>query len=751
LTELIDITVGSIELKHRDTKSILAWMLAAERPLLVGEMKQLMEIDMSTGTSSPRTTRIEEDITHTCGPLIDIRDGFVRFRTSAIKQNLLARATYVTDFKNTGAFPFHIKEAHYDLTIRCLAYVKIRMFYFVVLPKFLPTHANVDFTLDVTRPTQPTLQPLNDYELDELFNSYDLLQYAARYWALHFQSSPMHELTIQQKITTGFKNCFPSSTLLAVIEGSTYQYQYSINETMDFFRLTLSIRRLVLGDDSEPALQTILNLARTRQLVLKPTEINEYYYDAWGLATTLSITIIATTCAHKYIENTSSSTITKNTDLVIHRTQLLQYIIQIKRESKKPTKDIIIYMEMLVTLYITIDETEKAARYSREIYEMNVTIYGRTAPETLRSYERLATIVQKSTKTEEIHEITRGDYEEATRTLSVTDQKRISLTWSMIEYYERQKDYHKVEELLLGFWQSLAHTRYAKDAAIQERKIDVALRYVEFLKQQRRTVEAENILRGIWTDLEQHNHHSSAMASRSKQVGNQLQSLGSLTAARLVFASLWAYYVRSGKQTSSEATSVNNALTQITRESITDSRTETTYEVHTLRQIFETTFVTTTTKQIDITTVKTAWTLVETYYQRQEWSEVVKVARVMIGRLWKAFTSDDLNTSLPTTYHTETMDLLNRLSIAYLKLRQLDQAENVYRRIFYAVKATPNSPDDLLLSTSKTLISFYEVHSTIEKTIVIYKDLSLELQNRHGKTNPLTIKTIYTLGDISRQ
>ena len=154
---------------------------------------------------------------------------------------------------------------------------------------------------------------------------------------------------------------------------------------------------------------------------------------------------------------------------------------------------------------------------------------------------------------------------------------------------------------------------------------------------------------------------------------------------------------------------------------------------------------------VDTITIKTAWRLVETYHQRQEWSEVIKVATVTISRLWPAFTSNDLNAPLPSTYQTETLGLLNRLAIAYLKLQQLDQVEVVYRRIFYAVRFTPNLPDDLLLSTSKTLISFYELHSMIEKTIVVYKDLSLELQKRHGKTNSLTIKTLYTLGDISKQ
>ncbi|KAN0098801.1 hypothetical protein V8E51_014464 [Hyaloscypha variabilis] len=728
LTELIDITVSTVDLKHRDTKSILAWMLAAERPLLVVEIKQLIEIDTSSCTSSPRTTQIEDDIFHALGPLIDIRDGFVRFRNSSIKQNLLTRAVSVTDFKNTGAFPFHIKEAHYDLTIRSLAYCKIH----------------------VNRQTQPTLQPLNDYELDELFNSYHLLQYAARYWAFHFQSSPMHEPTVQHKITAGFKACFPASTLLPVLEGSIYQYQYSINETIDFYLLTLSIRRLVFGNSSESVLQTLLNLARTKNLILKSTEINEYFYESWKLATTLRITTIATTCAHRYLEITSSTVTTKSTEVTHRREELLLYVIQTTRESKKSTKEILIYMELLVTLYISIGETEKAAQYSRQIYEINVSIYGRTASETLRSYERLMTTVQKSTKAEEIHEITKTSYVEAIRSLSVTDQKRTSLTWQMIEYYEKQKDYHRLEEILLSFWQSLSSTQYIKDTAVQERKVDVALRYVEFLKQQKRTIEAEALLIGLWTDLDRHNHQSTGMVTRSKQVGDQLQIIGSLAAARKVFASLWAYYVKSGKQTSSEATSVNSALTQTTKET-TESYSETTYDVITLREIFETTFVRSTTKQVTITTVKTAWTLVETYYQRQEWHEVVKVAHVTITQLWPSFTSTDVNVALVSTYQTELLQLLDRLAIAYLKLRQLDHTENVYRRIFYAVKATPNSPDDLLLSTFKTLSGFYELHSMIQKTVIIYRDLALELQKRHGKTSPLTIKTLYTLGDLSRQ
>jgi tetratricopeptide (TPR) repeat protein len=263
---------------------------------------------------------------------------------------------------------------------------------------------------------------LNHFGLDELFNSYEFLQYSARYWSSHFEASPMHEPATKHKITASFKTCFPDSTLLALLEGSTYQFQFPVVNTLNHYLLVLSVRRAILGETSEAVLQTLLNIARTKQVTLKSTEINEFYYEAWKLAISLKLTTIATTCAHKYIAITSSVTVTKDTEITTRRIELLQYIITIQRETRQE-RQIIIYLELLATIYITIGETEKATLYYQEIYELNIRIYGRTAPETRRSYQSLTMTVQKSTKTEEIYEITRKDYDEAIHTLSATDEK----------------------------------------------------------------------------------------------------------------------------------------------------------------------------------------------------------------------------------------------------------------------------------------------------------------------------------------
>lgn len=555
----------------------------------------------------------------------------------------------------------------------------------------------------------------------------------------------MYEPPTEHKITASFKTCFPDSTLLALIEGSCYQFQFQITDALNHYLLSLSVRDSILGESSESVLQALLNLTRTRQVMLKPTEINEYYYEAWRLARSLNLTTIATSCAHKYIDLSSSITTAKEAESTSRRIELLQYIITIQRETGVHEREIVIYLEQLATLYITIGETEKAATYYQEIYELKVRIFGRTAPETRRAYESLTSTVQKSTKSVEIHEITRKDYDEAIYTLPVTDPKRISLTWSMIEFYEKQRDSRLLEETLVTLWQSLTRAN-TKDTKVQEGKIDVALRYVELLKLQNRTIEAENILRTIWIDLEQEGE-SITTISRAKTIGDQLQSVGAVDTARSVFSRLWAYYVKIGKQSSAEASSVSSALAQVTQE----TTTETSYEVTTLIEIFETTLVTATTKTINATTVKNAITLMDTYYDQKKWSEVIRVGTITLGKLWPEFNSKEPRTPLPSKYYAEVIEITHHLSFSYLKLRKFESAETIYRRFFYAVVATPNSSDDLLASASQQLLNFYHSHAMTEKTIVIYKDLYEEIWKRHSKTNYLAINTLYTLGDVSLQ
>ncbi|CAM6005189.1 unnamed protein product [Sphagnum balticum] len=67
-------------------------------------------------------------------------------------------------------------------------------------------------------------------------------------------------------------------------------------------------------------------------------------------------------------------------------------------------------------------------QYQRETHELTVEIYGRDSKEAIRTREFLVSTVQKTSKTEEIQEITESNYEDSIRALDVTDEKSQKLT-----------------------------------------------------------------------------------------------------------------------------------------------------------------------------------------------------------------------------------------------------------------------------------------------------------------------------------
>ncbi|CAD6445073.1 c42f2e4b-2fcf-4437-ac29-47625158b686 [Sclerotinia trifoliorum] len=723
LGQLLDIIVSSIDLRDGDTKSILAWLLASERPLLISEVKQLLEIDTGSFQHVQRATRIEDDITTAIGPLIKMDDGFVRFSHDLVKQNITQRSMSIVDFKNTGAFPFHIKEAHYDLALRSLAYVKATL---------------------TRRSAQLTFTNMSEEDLDELFQKYEFIQYASRYWIVHFATSPMNEGT-QQKLTPAFKTCFADSVLMSLFEGSCWEYQFPLQDALSKLQLALSIRKLVLGETSASVLQTLLNIARLGHI---GTSSNvEHYYDAWKLAEALHVSSIAFKCAQQYIERTSSITITKMSEVLVRKTELLEYIIKVQRSTDSVSQETITYAESLIQIYVSTHETSKVSEWQKYAYELNVTVYGKSASQTIKSWEIISRSSTEITKMEQHTSTLEQEYEISVRKMSAADSKRLELSWAMIEKYEKEKNTVKTEEILINLWQSLTSLTHIYDVSIQEKKIEVALRYVEFLRREQRIVEAEIILRGIHIDLEHIDIQSTTLIKHTKLVGDQLQSIGSVAAARLVFSNLWEYYVRTGRQESTEAKSVSKSLTQISETKIE----ETTWDVTTVREVFERTIVNKTTKTIDTTTIRQATSLCSTYYLEQRWSEITQVTNSTLLRIWPSFSGTNFNVSLPTNFTAETLDLLNRLAFAHFKLRQLDLVEVTYRKIFYAVIATTETSDELLESASKKLINFYESHSMTAKLIIIYRDLHHEIEKRHGKTHTWTIKTLYLLGDLSMQ
>lgn len=720
LKEVINRLVATVDLTTKDSRSVLAWVLAAQRPLLLSEIKKLFEIDFTTMTHSQRFTDIEEDVRHACGGLIDISDGIVRFRSLAIRHHLSDLAASAPDFNNSkdAKFPFHTQEANYDLCLRSLAYVKL------VLDR--------QFHISTT--------PLTYNQVIELFDEYVFLEYASRYWLTHFSNSPMYEPSGKHKLTSGFKASFPNSVAHALIEGTCVPSQYALTEVYQLLQLSLNLRKTVLGESNEVVLQSLINVATIRQhLTLEET--NNYFYQAWKLSKSIlsydsEITI---TCAQNFIDSITTFTM-KSTEVE----EVLQYIVDIRKQTYGVSHTTTIsYTRRLAEYYTVVKEETKAATLYREIYEIMVSRHGHHHSETEEIYRRLKTV----SKQEDIQKITQEQHTSVEKNVSVLDARRVTSTLDMVQHYEKEQDYAKAEETLVNYWREISEvSRTTKDVKVQEQQVDATFQYVEFLRRQKRTEEATTILNGLYLELEKNTTFTQSKISWIQRIGSHMKDLGAVASARSVYSSLWSYYRSSGQQNTQEAQSVAHSLTETATSSVTTSTsTETQEEI--LREILETTTMTSTTT-VDTTTVKTCQQLITLYSRQEKHEAIVEVCRDILQRMWPTVLTGQKDVKLPSQYTTESVEIANQLARSYFILHFVDEASQIYQSIFQGFRSSPKQHTKELVTSARTLITHYQNIYRHTDALATYQALYDALVEVYGVSHQQTIDVAYEKADL---
>lgn len=715
--DLIDRLVATVDLADKDTRAILAWMLAAQRPLLLDEVKQLLQVDCSAVQINERFNDVEDDVRRACGGLISIADGILRFKSLAIRQHLLDKAVSVKDFTNSSknAFPFHIAEASYDLCLRTIAYIKL------VLDRSYPI----------------TVEFLTPEQLIEVFSEHSFLEYSIRYSLTHFRNSPMHQYPKEHKLTGTFKSVLPDSISHARLEGTCLRSQYDLHESCDLLLLGVKLRRMVFGEDSQSVLQTTINLAMTRQRLLNQ-DYNVYYYEAFKLSRKLLTDDSETTviCASRYID--SVKTLTKSTEIE----ETLSYIVQTQKKQYGTSHETTItYMRRLADYFTITKETTKAASYYKEVYEVLVSKYGYHHSETESIYQRLTTVMSK----EELQTITKKQQSSASTELEVTDTRRVTSTKDVVKQYEEEKNTEKAEEVMVNYWREISEkSRTSRDVKVQEQQVDVTLDYVKFLQRQKRTEEATTILNGLYIELEKSTSYSDSKISWIQRIGSELKSMGSTSVARNVYSYLWSYYRSTGQQTTKEAQSVAKSLTETATTSI-DETTSTEEQVDIYREILETS--TLTSQTVDTTTLNTTQRLISVYSRQEKHEEIIEVTRDILQRSWASVLTGQKDTKLPSTHTTQLIEIAKQLVTSYMRLSYVDEASTVYYGIFAAYRDQPKQHTETLISFGRELIQHYQTVYRHSDALNIYQSLYETLVSVYGASHQQTITILYEKAD----
>ncbi|KAL4895741.1 hypothetical protein BDV59DRAFT_199726 [Aspergillus ambiguus] len=734
LGEVMELIVSKLNLDDSTARSSLAWLLAAQRPLFVHEIRALLEIDAKKLEHVHRVGPVHEDILHSLGPLVTILEDIVCFKHTVFRYYLLGMAGSVVDFSNTGKFPFHIKEAHYDLVIRSLAHVRCL----------------------VRDEVEVSVAPLGLSTMAHFFRKYDLLEYTARYWTHHFLESPMAEGN-DYKLSPTFKQCLSESVLLALLEGSCLRMQYTQQQAERLQAAAFRVRKMIFVDSSASVIQALI-FESLLSHSLRLNESVEYAYEAWMLSKKVLgyNNLVAKACAELFVQVLEIPTEISE-KVVSYKEEILLYLVEMTKEDRGSSHEITIkYFLMLVQLYIDIKQTEKATHICKELYDISVSRYGQFSAKTAEIGTLLFEQLHYLSQSETAKEIIETSHEYTIRTLEITDQRRIDYTLSVVEVYEKRGDITKAEAAFFELWQGLSRIQSTSEEIVLK-QISVAMAYSEFLVRHSSRDEAENIIAALWTSIERRQEFRlDQVVTWSQRISAHMTKMQWYSLAQTTLTTVLKRCQTS--EESSYAESISESLIETiheTTEETTETETETTTvvakrkKVAIAREAFESVMSSKkTSKEISVATIKTAETLVSSYVEEKQWNETIRVSQRLLERAWKGIETGKTVVTL-TKGVKETVTVALNLATSYFETLQIEKATLIYYNVFHSLLLSISIDDELVTHALRAAVEFYEKTYQFSHAITLYQDYITAIQSVRGQDDHLVVEINYTLADLA--
>ena len=718
------------DLKNATTRLILEFISVAERPLTVGEMEELLSIDLHNRTIG-RTINVRKHITTHLSSLVVIRNGLIRFKHPAIRHFFLHDLSGKTLASHAAA--------HAEITQRLLFYVKYH----------LTTH------------DEPSFDSPEWSVLEDAFSRHLLLEYVVRNWVIHFNSSTLHGQNGELKLPLTFKDIFPGSSFFSLLEWSSWQRQMSRTDVTKYHDLALQIRKACFGEKHRSVMQTMIILAIIYRDMSNQLKAAEYFYHASiiGQVVIYKFSVAVVTCTSNFLACTQTLTMTKGSQILTYRITMIQLMIEICKHKHGANSDQVIkWLEVLAKLYKDIDEVDKSAEIYMELHRIIVLRYGDNHPRGHELFDILSGLSVTLTKRGSgskaevyIEDIfTRSGHEKK------DNEDRIGDILILCGKYERSGKLFLAEKLYIDFWRRISEKcRANASVKLQLVKIKISLEYTRFLHRIKRFEEAQSILLCLWAEYEHLTIQDEELIIRIKELGALLKTFSLLTVAVSVFNKVWGWFKSRGKTTHEEALSTTILITEVVQEieetTVTHKRKEITYTTTTetvVREIYETHFERCRHGKVDVHFFKACMALITLYQTQENWTECEVVIKRSLELTWKAVLTVDAKITLSGSYVKEIIQVATNLAICYHRQKYFEKAEEIYLRIHRACLASFDIDDACVTESSLVLIRFYEEYHRHDKVIEIYLELLHGYRQRCGASHHLTIQTLYALGSI---
>ncbi|KAJ5933660.1 hypothetical protein N7454_005989 [Penicillium verhagenii] len=712
MPELLDFHMKHLDLSQNEAKCVMSWLAAAERPLLVEEVEQLLAVDAKTTTFASRFSREDSGWRKSLSPIVMTRDGVVSFAHTCIRDHILNQARSAS-----AKAPLNLKEAHYDLLTRCLAWVQ----------------------LSVREETDVSMDKLSMEERNRLFDRYAILEYTARYWLSHLLSSQLVTDEGEFSFNANFRKLVPVTVLFARLELTCRESQFTRSSVVELYRLATDIRRLVLGEKSKALLQSLLLSARVSKYA-HASHADEHCYEAWKLSQELlgQSATITLTCAEMMTES-----FTERGTMTSQQEDIMKYLILTDSEiTGVEFSHRLKYLGVIVEMYKYRSEQTSAHTISKQFYQQVLTKYGTNSSQSSETADFLTSEFSETGSDEMSRDIARTKYDNVVRTMEITDERRIKYTLYMAQLYEQQGEKAQAQGMLSSLWAGL-NSRDIDSVDMMDKKANVALVYYQFLRRQGRSDEAEVIIRELVADLEVTGIHSQEMMQRVQLLRAETREMHMYSLDRSLSILTWRYYKEMNMEYTAEATALALSLAESMANtvSIEDSNSLSGRDRRLMVELLDS--ITSSSSNLSVSTLILCHNLASIYVREEDWIEASDCSKAVLQHVWPTVEQAGSHKMFSTELAPPIADLALILAYCHIRRLHLEQATIVYENAFGSLVASDRVPVPSVLAVAKAVVEFYETTFQFTRALTLLHSVSNFLTGRLGETHKHTIENFY--------
>lgn len=720
MSELLDFHMKNVDLKQNEAKCIISWLASAERPLLVEEVEQLLAVDPSGAGFGSRLSGYQNQWFNALKPLVMTRDGVVSFAHTCIRDHVIKQAR-----SSSAKSPLNLREAHYDLLTRCLAWVQ----------------------LSVRDEAEISMDKLSMNERNRLFDQYVVLEYTARYWLSHLISSPLMTDDGEFQFTTTFKKLMPPTVLFARLELTCQESQFTRSSVVELYRLATDIRRFVLGDKSLALLQSLLLSARVSKLA-HASYADEHCYEAWRLSQELlgQSDTVTLACAEMMTQS-----FTERGSMTTQQEDIMKYLILTDSEiTGVDFNQRINYLGLIVGMYKSRGENGSALLVSRQFYQQILDKYGANSRQSSETADFLTGQFSTIGSDEMSRDIARTKYDNVVRTMDVTDDCRIKYTLYMAQLYEQQGENAQAQGVLSSLWIGL-NSCDIDSVAMMDKKANVALVYYQFLRRQGRKDEAEVIIRELVADLEVTGVHSEEMMQRVNLLRAEIREMHMYSLDHSLSVLMWRYYKEANQEYSSDATTLALSIAQSMAKAMSseDTNAQSGRDRKLVAELLDS--IASSSNNQTVSTLVLCHNLASVYVREDDWVAGSDCSKAVLQHVWPTLEQTGPYKRFTTELAPPVADLALILAYCHFRRLHLDQATVVYENAFGSLISSDEVPVASVLAVAKVVVEFHETTFQFTKALSLLHTLSNFLTARLGQSHKHTIDNMYLEASLANR